>query len=203
MNIGVIGSGHIGGALAQKWASTEHHVVVGSRHAEAKRSSPDALHLRGLHYDSVDAAVRHGDAVLLAIPAAAVGAFLNTHGRDLNGKIVIDATNNVVAEDMSAVEEILSAAPQARVFRAFNCLGWENFANPVFGSERADLFYCGVDDEDARRKVEHLVSDTGLRPILVGELDQTRVIDGVTRLWFALTSGRGMGRHLAFRVLHD
>ena len=90
--------------------------------------------------------------------------------------------------------------PNARVFRAFNTYGWENFADPNLGGVQADLFYCGPDGE-SRAVVERLISDVGLRPMRVGDADQVDAVDGVVRLWFALVSGQHMGRHLAFKVL--
>jgi predicted dinucleotide-binding enzyme len=41
----------------------------------------------------------------------------------------------------------------------------------------------------------------GLRPVRVGGLDCADVVDGVTRLWFALALHQGHGRHLGLRVL--
>lgn len=47
-----------------------------------------------------------------------------------------------------------------------------------------------------------LQADVGFTPVWVGEGEQAaNVIDGVTKLWFALAMGRGMGRHLGFRAL--
>jgi predicted dinucleotide-binding enzyme len=119
----------------------------------------------------------------------------------MNGKIVIDATNNVRSAKMHALDTLAEAAPSAKLFRAFNSLGWENFDQPDFDGVAADLFYCGVDDPEARAVVDTLISAVGLRPIRVGGLDQIDIVEGVTRLWFALTRGQGMGRHLAFKVL--
>ena len=125
---------------------------------------------------------------------AAVGALES----DLAGKIVIDASNRVGAAKVrsGACEDIASEATP--VFRAFNSLGWENFANPRYGDEVADLFYAGPDSA-ARQTVERLIADVGLRPIYVGP--DADLVDGVLRLWFALAGGRRMGRNIAFKVL--
>ena len=91
-------------------------------------------------------------------------------------------------------------APQAQVYRAFNSLGWENFAEPNFNGVQADLFYCGSDGE-AKSKVEQLISDVGLRPIYLGGNQQMGLLDSLTSLWFTLAFGQKKGRHLAFKVL--
>ena len=123
---------------------------------------------------------------------------LSTFGDVLDGRLVIDATNDPArAGRFHHLESYEARVPEARVYRAFNTLGWENFAEPAFGDERADLFYSGPDAED-RGVVERLVTDAGLRPIYVGSGHAAAdVLDGVTRLYFALS--RQYGRHLAFR----
>lgn len=101
---------------------------------------------------------------------------------------------------MNSLAPISERAPGARVFRAFNNLGWENFANPTFGDVQADLFYAGPEGE-ALATAERLISDIGLHPVRLGDVDQAPLVDSVTRIWFALAKQHG--RHLAFKVLTD
>jgi predicted dinucleotide-binding enzyme len=121
-------------------------------------------------------------------------------GGALGGKVVIDATNNMGGGSVSSVDAIAAAAPDADVYRAFNTLGWENFADPTFGGVHADLFYAGPDGP-SQATAERLIADVGLRPIRIGGADKVPLLDSVLRLWFALASEQGMGRHLAFKVL--
>jgi 8-hydroxy-5-deazaflavin:NADPH oxidoreductase len=93
-------------------------------------------------------------------------------------------------------------APHASIYRAFNSLGWENFANPLFNGVPADLFFCGTDSE-ARATVEQLISDIGLQPVYLGGVEQVGVVDSLLGLWFALAIGQGKGRHLAFKMLNQ
>ena len=67
-------------------------------------------------------------------------------------------------------------------------------------TQTIDLFYCG-DSGEGQRQVDQLIADIGLRPIYVGGRDQVDVIDGLTRLWFALAFNQGYGRRLAFKLL--
>ena len=46
-----------------------------------------------------------------------------------------------------------------------------------------------------------MIGEIGLRPIRVGDAEQTPLVDALLQLWFALAIQRGMGRHLAFKVL--
>jgi predicted dinucleotide-binding enzyme len=118
----------------------------------------------------------------------------------LDGKTIVDATNNVGQAVMNSLALLGEYVPKAHCYRAFNNLGWENFADPVFGGVPADLFYCGPAGE-ARDTVAALIAAVGLRPIYVGDLDQAPVVDNLTRLWFALALEQGYGRHLAFKLL--
>lgn len=195
--IAVLGAGNIGTTLGRTWAAAGHQVTLASR-------NPDAPALRDLaagigtstatHAD----AVRDAEVVLVALPGDAVATVAAPLGAALDGKVVIDATNNLAAADLNSIATITQHAPGAVAARAFNSLGWENFADPYFGGTQADLFWCGPDG-DTGALVERLIADIGLRPMRVGGLDQLSVVDMLARLWFALVPGHG--RHLAFKVL--
>jgi predicted dinucleotide-binding enzyme len=202
MKVAVLGSGNIGGTLGKKWASAGHEVVFGVRDVNSPKAR--ALLKAGignLSIDTVGAAIAFGEIVVLAIPGAEVEALVDAQAKALSQKLIVDATNRVSAPVMNSLATIAAKAPQAKLFRAFNSLGWENFAEPQFGALQADLFYCGSDDEHARAAVERLIADIGLRPVRVGDLNQVALVDMVTRLWFALALGQKLGRHLAFKVL--
>jgi predicted dinucleotide-binding enzyme len=199
--IAVLGAGNIGATLARKWAAAGHDVTLASRR-------PDAPALRdlageiGAEIASHEDAVRDAAVVLLALPGAAVEPAVSPLGAALNHKLVIDATNDLTGGDMNGIGSLTLHAPGAVPARAFNSLGWENFANPDFNGTQADLFWCGPDGETGAL-VERLIADVGLRPIRVGGLDQVAAVDMLASLWFALTLGQGRGRHLAFKVLTD
>jgi predicted dinucleotide-binding enzyme len=80
--------------------------------------------------------------------------------------------------------------------RAFNSLGWENFAAPVPG---ANLFFAA--DPEARALAEELISAVGLEPAFVGDADATAAVDALLPLWFALVRQNGGNRKLALRVV--
>jgi len=69
MNIGIIGSGNVGGALGARWAKAGHQVIFGSR-------DPGAEDLKQLlaragsnaRADKLQDAAKSGDVLLLATP---------------------------------------------------------------------------------------------------------------------------------------
>ena len=95
MRIGSIGAGNVGGVLANRWREAGHDVRAGGR-------------------DSVAEVAAHGDVVLLAVPADAVDAALHAAG-SLDGKVLIDATNDLAAAWPSLAAHIAELAPGARV----------------------------------------------------------------------------------------
>jgi predicted dinucleotide-binding enzyme len=193
--IAVLGAGNIGATLARKWTSAGHSVTLASRDPEAIRDVASGM---GAEVATHADAVRDAEVVLVSLPGNAVAAVVGALGSALDGKVVIDATNDLGGAELDNVGTISSAAPGAICARAFNSVGWENFADPDFEGTPADLLWCGPDG-DAGEIVEQLIADVGLRPVRVGGLDQLPVVDMLARLWFALVPGHG--RELAFKIL--
>ncbi|HET9780289.1 MAG TPA: NAD(P)-binding domain-containing protein [Candidatus Dormibacteraeota bacterium] len=186
MKVAVIGAGRIGGTIGGRWEKAGHQVVYGLRDpGKHKNAKP------------ITDALRSADVVLLAIPGNAVVQFAREHARDLDGKTVIDATNNPGNPGgMHSWSELTKALPQAKLYRAFNGYGWEVFANPKLRGETPDLFYAGPGSE-----IDQLITDAGLNPVRVGGADAVDMVDGVLRLWFTLSQSRG--RRIAFKLLAD
>ncbi|MGN6473944.1 MAG: NAD(P)-binding domain-containing protein, partial [Mycobacteriales bacterium] len=143
MKVAVIGSGNIGSTIGAALARAGHEVVFGSRHPD------DATAPAGASVASVGDALASADAALLAVPAAAVDDLLGAHGSALDGILVIDATNRVGAPVVNAAAAITAVAPGARYVRAFNSLGWEIFADPVFDDGPADLLFTSAEADRA------------------------------------------------------
>ena len=189
MRIAVIGTGNIGGTLGQRWLDAGHDVVYGAR-------TPADQGPGGAPVLAIGEALDDADVVVLAIPGPAVAALAAEHAAALNGKPVIDATNNIGGESFNAHAAITQAAPQARYVRAFNTLGWENFAEPLPGSA---MFYAA--DPAAEDVASQLITAVGLDPALVGGADAAGTVDALLPLWFALVKQRGGNRKLALRLV--
>src|SRR5260370_32111573 len=172
MKIAVIGTGHIGGSLGTKWRAAGYEVAFGARNA--RDDGPG-----GAPVLAVSDALAGADVVLLAVPGQAVPEVVSAQRAALAGKIVIDAVNRVGEPELDSQALIASAAPDAQYVRAFNSLGWENFADPLPG---ANMFFAA--DPDARPVAEAPSGAVGLAPELVGDASQTAVVDGLLPLWF-------------------
>jgi predicted dinucleotide-binding enzyme len=199
-DVAILGAGSIGATLTRRLTAAGRSVTVGVLDP-TKPATVDLAAETGASAVTSTAAVESADLVVLAVPGPAVPDLMAAVGPALDGRLVVDATNAVGGPGpVNGHQHVAAAAPAARYARAFNSLGWENFADPVVGGVQADLLWCGPDGDDGAT-VERLIADVGLRPVRVGGLDQLAVVDGLLSLWFALALGQGLGRHLAFKVL--
>jgi len=191
MDIAVIGTGFIGAILGRALAGAGHHVTFGSRHPGDESVAEGTI----AAVASIGDALTRADVIVLALPGAAVAELTAAHRGALDGKLVIDATNRMgqaVANSRAALP------PDVRYARAFNSLGGENMADPVFADGPADMFFSAPEAD--RATVETVIEGVGLRPIYLGE-DQEALVDALFRIWIALAVKQGRGRRLAIRVI--
>jgi predicted dinucleotide-binding enzyme len=107
-------------------------------------------------------AASFGDAVVLAVKGTAAVDVVSLVGDEtLRGKTVIDTTNPIADSgpeggvlklftglDLSLMERLQNAAPNARFVKAFNSVGHALMVNPDFDGVRPTMFICG-DNEHA------------------------------------------------------
>jgi predicted dinucleotide-binding enzyme len=202
MDIAILGTGNIGRTLGIKWAKAGHTVYFGTRNPQ-KQEVQDLLQSLGANVRAASFAdaIAAAEVVLFAVPGHAMDETISANASALAGKIIIDAANKISSPVMNSFPTFTAQAPTAKLYRAFNNYGWENFESPKIGTDTADLFFCGVDGE-SRTKVAQLIADVGLNPVYLGGVEQVEIVDSILKLWFALSSGQKKGRHLAFKVLN-
>ena len=212
MKIAVIGAGNVGGTLGKRWARAGHQIAFGARDpAEAKvaalvrESGPSA------RAAPVPEAVRQADVVVLSVPWGNAQEALAAAG-DLRGRILIDATNPVpltpeglrqglvIGHTTSGAEEIARWTQGARVVKAFNTTGFQNMADPAYGSQRLSMLICG-DDAEAKKVAADLAQQLGFEPVDVGPLRSARYLEAVAMLWIDMAILQGFGTNFGFRVI--
>jgi 8-hydroxy-5-deazaflavin:NADPH oxidoreductase len=177
MQIGIIGSGHIGGTLAKLWAAAGHEVALSNSRGPASQAGQVAQIGHGARAMTVEDAAAFGEVVLLAIP---LHAYRTLPVDRLAGKIVIDAMNYYpgrdgeipgMAENSSQV--VAQYLAGSRLIKAFNTMYFETLAQEGRSSapldDRLVLFVAG-DDPAARRTVEQLIAQIGFAPLSTGAL---------------------------------
>jgi predicted dinucleotide-binding enzyme len=214
MNIGIIGSGNVGGTLGTRWAKGGHQVIFGSRDPGAgdmkellARAGSNA---RGAKLQDL---AKSGDVLLLAMPWPVTKEVAQGLG-DLTGKVLIDATNlrccpifrhSLSAPPLQPASRWPVGCEGAKVVKAFNTVGSNIMENPVFetnktGQEKLVLFFCG-DDAGAKGKVKQLAGELGFEGVDAGPLTQARLLEPFALLWISLAFKAGLGREFAFKLL--
>lgn len=208
MDIAVLGTGRVGGALGPRWAAKGHRVVYGVQDADSEevRRVLDKTG-SGAAAVSVGQAAAASSVILLAIPWNATRPVVESLG-PLDGKILVDCINPVkpdfsglmLGAAPSAAEEIAAWAPGARVVKAFNTVGDAAMADARFGDQQATMFYCG-DDEAAKAVVRQLTMDVDLEPVDAGPLKNACYLESLAMLYMDLAIFRGWGGQCAFKLI--
>jgi hypothetical protein len=201
MRIAIIGAGNIGSTLGKKWLARGHQVSFGVRDLSSDKTQARIKDIPQATFQLTKEAIKEAEVVVLAVPGKVVESVIDTLGQDLNDKLILDATNLIGQDTMHSFEHIHQVAPRAKLYRAFNSLGWENFDNPIIHGQTIDHFYCG--DPDAHSSIDNLIKDIGLNPIYLGGLEHTATLDALTKLWFNLAFQKGYGRRVALKVLSE
>lgn len=195
MRIAIIGTGNVGTSLGKGWSAAGHRIVYGSRH-------PADVDCAVGTADTIPGAAQQADVIVLAVPYTAVAETLAACGQ-LGNRIVVDATNPMgrpVADGHPSNSHLITAsAPGTRVVKAFNSIGAELMANPLFDGLAAAGFVAG-DDADARTTVLDLARDLGFEPVDAGGLDAAPLLESLAQLWVHLARS-GHGRAVAFALL--
>jgi predicted dinucleotide-binding enzyme len=205
MNIGIVGSGSVGGTLGRRLAEAGHAVAFGTRRPESPEMSQFAS-LPRARVTSQREAAQWAQAIILATPWPSTAEAVRGLG-DLSGKILLDATNPVkpdlsgleLENTTSGGEQVAGWARGAHVVKIFNTVGYNIMANPHFGEKPATMFYCG--DDVASKAVAHgLASELGFAPVDAGPLRQARLLEPFALLWISLAFG-GQGREIGFQLM--
>jgi predicted dinucleotide-binding enzyme len=169
MKIGVLGGGRVGGGLASTWQAAGNDVRISTR-------------------DTVTEVARTAEVVVLAVPAAAAFDVLAAAGT-LDGKVLIDATNNLSGGPDG--EAIAALVPGARVIKAFNTV-FAQFFHDSPPERPASLVYCG-DDADAKAVAAQLIEELGFEPVDVGGSEQTAAVESFAKLVIGIAYRQGRG----------
>ena len=179
MNIGIIGSGNIGGTTARLFVNAGHVVAISnSRGPESLTSLVNSIGAN-IRAKKVEDAVKFGEVILLAIPWRRRQELLSV-SELFDGKIVIDAMNPysenfevIDLDNSTSSEEVLKQIPSSRIVKAFNTIYYEHLrtkGNPNAAKEDRFAVFVAGDDLDAKVTVSKLIEDIGFAPVDTGSL---------------------------------
>jgi 8-hydroxy-5-deazaflavin:NADPH oxidoreductase len=201
MEIGILGSGVVGRALAAGYARHGHGVRIGTRQAQVEGvpAAPPAEVVRG------------ADLVVLAVNGHVAVDLVRSVAAELEGKVLVDATNPLepseggmglfVGTTDSLGEQIQRAVPGARVVKAYNTVGNALMVDPELPGGPPTMFLAG-DDADAKALVVALLEETGWDVADLGGIAASRWLEAMCMAWVAYGARTGTWTH-AFRLLRS
>jgi 8-hydroxy-5-deazaflavin:NADPH oxidoreductase len=210
MNIGVLGTGTVGEAIASALVAKGYTVRMGSR----TRGNEKALawvnkSKQGASQGDFDSAAAFGEMVFLCLNGASALEAINSIGKEnLEGKIVIDLTNPLdftrgmppqilegLGNSNSLGEEVQKALPGSYVVKTLNTVNYKLMVDArVVNQGDHHLFVCG-NNTDAKNKVKHfLVDNFHWKPdhlIDLGPIESARAIEAIVPFWVLVYQSLG------------
>jgi len=207
MNVGVLGSGSVGQALAGKLAELGHDVVLGTRDPanvnEKKGYAPSLgewlATVRGAaRLGTFAEAAAHGELIVNALNGLVAVETLSPLAASLAGKVMIDITNpldfsrgmppSVLTYDGASLAEALQRAlPETRVVKSLNTLTAALMVNPRLLADGDHTVFVAGDDAAAKAEVTALLGSFGWDDILdLGGLSAARGLELWLPLWLQL-----------------
>lgn len=199
MEIGILGSGAVGRALARGYAAHGHRVRIGTRQAEVE----------GVPTGSPADVVRVAELVVLAVNGGVAVELARSVADELEGTVLVDATNPIdtssgrpglfVGTTDSLGEQVQRAVPAARVVKAYNTVGNALMVDPQLPGGPPTMFIAG-DDAEAKQTVTGLLEETGWDVADLGGIEASRWLEAMCMAWLAYGARTGSWSH-AFRLL--
>jgi 8-hydroxy-5-deazaflavin:NADPH oxidoreductase len=168
MDVGIIGAGRLGQAMAQVAVRAGRSVAIANSRGPASLASvASGLGVRATRAaDAAAAAI-----VVIAVPWDRVRAAV--HGIDWDDRIVVDATNDWAADDLngrSSTEIVADLVSGARVVKAANTLSAEVLGSDPHQAGGQRVIFISGDNVEAKSVVAALFQDAGFSAIDLGDL---------------------------------
>jgi 8-hydroxy-5-deazaflavin:NADPH oxidoreductase len=204
MEIGIIGSGNIGGTLGVLWAQAGHEVFFSSRHPDelgdlVKRAGPAAR--AGMPREGA----AFGEVVLISVPYGAVPQIGRDFASELAGKVVLETGNPYPSRDGAMAEPALEQGtglssqqflPGVRLVRAFNSVPAGALAGGANRAGERIAIPLAADDAGALEVAERLVRDAGFDPVVIGSLASAKKFDRGTSVYGQALTARELRQRL-------
>jgi predicted dinucleotide-binding enzyme len=192
-----MGAGNVGGGLGTAFASAGHEVRFGVRDPDSDKTQVALRAAPGSRAMPPAEAVVGAEVVCFALRWEAAEEPI-TQLPSLAGVVVIDAMNRFGGDPTrSTAQDLADLLPGAKIAKAFNTIGFENFTTARARATPAAMFVA-ADDEDAKRVALELATEIGFEAYDAGPLSNARALEEMVKVWLALT--RQMGRGIGFAI---
>jgi len=207
IKIGIIGTGKIGGTLAELWAKAGHELLISSRHPDELQNLARRLGPK-VRAGTPREAAAFGEVVLVSAPYGAFPQIGRDYAAELSGKVVLDPGNPYPSRDGDMAYEArrkgtgvadVEFFPGVRLVRAFNSLPYWDLQGQAHRVGEKAAIPLAADDADALRVAEQLVRDAGFEPVVVGSLSRAREFDVGTEVYGRAHTARELREALGLK----
>jgi hypothetical protein len=204
MKIAIIGSGNVGGTLAQKWIEAGHDVIIGARMPLSAKNDALVEKIGANRFTSIQDAVSKSEIILISTPAPQAALVAQSLG-DTTDKIIIDSMNIVMGRGpegySNTAEAILANTNTKDVVKCFNTTGFNNMVDPNYNGTAIDLFVAG-DSTRGKEVASQLAKDAGFAECYdIGGNDKFQLMEQFAWFWINLAMFQGQGRDIGFKLL--
>ena len=200
MNITIIGTGNVGGALAKKLADVGHQIFLGVRNTEEFKGKELLTYSKNIFAQNIVESVKQSEVLIISVPAQFAAETARSLG-DVAGKIIIDTMNGVFMKSeghSNTADAILANCNSTEVVKCFNSTGFENILNPQYKGEGIDMFTAGS-SEKATKTATALAKEIGFGNVYhFGGNDNFNLIEQMALCWINLAIMQKQGRDMAF-----
>lgn len=191
MNIGILGNGVVGNALAEIFHKLGHPVQIG-----VKDSKKEIEKKHFIEYIDGKNIAKDNEIIIIAVPGNKVEKAVMDI-KNPEGKIFIDLTNPI-GEDYiltrgrytsngEVIQEILK---DSHIVKTLNTLGVEKLVNPCVNEKKLTMLLAG-NNKNANKKVEELLFEMGFDPMLVGDIHFSRYLEPLAMIWIEMVRRQG------------
>lgn len=213
MKIGIIGSGIVGRVLAKAFLAEGHEVQLGTRDVTKEEVVKFKQENPGIRTGTFAGTAQFGELLVVATGGAVTEDAIRLSGvENFSGKTVIDATNPIAAAppvngvlsfftgpNESLLERLQALLPEAKLVKAFSCVGNAFMYKPEFAGGPPTMFIAGNDDE-AKKTVTGILSSFGWETEDMGKAEAARAIEPLCILWCIPGFTKNQWTH-AFKLL--
>jgi len=196
MKVGIIGSGIVGRVLAKAFATEGHEVLIGTRGSAKSELLQLVNENPAITIGGFSETAAQSELIVLAVGGSVAIDAIRLAGKEyFTGKILIDV-NNPIADGApvngvlpyftdfteSLMEKIQKELPDARVVKAFSCVGNTFFYKPQFPGGIPTMFIAG-NNPSAKQIVTDILTAFGWETEDMGMAEAARAIEPLCILW--------------------
>lgn len=203
MNIAIIGTGNVGGALAKRLADLNHYLFLGVRNTHDFKGKELLNYSKNISLHIIADAVQKAEVIIVSVPAQFAGETAKSLG-DVANKVIIDTMNGVLMKPdgfQNTSDAILAHCNTTHVVKCFNSTGFENILNPNYHGQGVDMFTAGSSEKGIAIATQ-LAKEIGFENVYhFGGNDKFNLIEQMALCWINLAIMQKQGRGMAFKII--